>query len=82
MTSSNRFCLAKPSPNSSSQYETVENWAKYGGKLFSTIPITNSRVTEVWQWPVSSPDGEDFRYGLCSFYRLQSNGRRLYEAGF
>ena len=54
-------------PNSTSQYKTVENWAKYGGKLFSTIPITNSRVTEVWQWPVSSPDGEISDMGFVRF---------------
>ena len=54
-------------PDSTSQYKTVENWAKYGGKLFSTIPITNSRVTEVWQWPVSSPEGEISDMGFVRF---------------
>ena len=54
-------------PNSTLQYQTVENWAKEGGKIFSTIPITNSRVTEVWQWPVSSPDGEISDIGFVRF---------------
>ena len=54
-------------PNSTSQYRTVENWAKEGGKIFSTIPITNSRVTEVWQWPVSTPDGEISDMGFVRF---------------
>ena len=54
-------------PNSTSQYRTVENWAKEGGKIFSMIPITNSRVTEVWQWPVSTPDGEISDMGFVRF---------------
>ena len=54
-------------PNSTLQYQTVENWAKEGGKIFSTIPITNSRVTEVWQWPISIPDGEISDMGFVRF---------------
>ena len=54
-------------PNSTSQYRTVENWAKEGGKIFSTIPITNTRVSEVAQWPISSPDVEISDIGFVRF---------------
>tara|TARA_B100001113_G_scaffold303561_1_gene263515 strand:+ start:1705 stop:2448 length:744 start_codon:yes stop_codon:yes gene_type:complete len=68
-------------PNSTSQYRTVENWAKEGGKIFSTIPITNSSVTEVWQWPISTPDGEISEKGFVRFTDCKlSEGVTMREA--
>ena len=40
------------------QYKAIEQWIKDGGKLASTLPVTNERVTDVWQWPISVPEGE------------------------
>jgi len=59
-------------PNSSSQYRTVENWAKYGGKLISTIPITNSRAPAVLHWDVSSHDAA-VAYKRCAI-KAKSTG--------
>ena len=34
-------------PSAGKQYKAIEQWIKDGGKLASTLPVTNERVTDV-----------------------------------
>tara|TARA_Y100001970_G_scaffold262055_1_gene345799 strand:- start:4913 stop:5653 length:741 start_codon:yes stop_codon:yes gene_type:complete len=54
-------------PNASLQYKAIEDWIRSGGKIFSSIPVTNHRVVDVWQWPISVPEGERSDIGFVRF---------------
>ncbi len=58
-------------PNSTEQYSSLGYWIKNGGKLFATLPATNSRVIDVIQWPVSVPEGEFSDLGIVRFSRCK-----------
>ena len=43
-------------PNPSSQFKALETWITGGGaKLLESIPVTNSRQVDTWQWTISQP---------------------------
>ena len=45
-------------PTPGEQYKAIGQWINEGGKMASTLPVTNERVVDVWQWPISVPEGE------------------------
>ena len=54
-------------PSSGEQYEAIEVWLKEGGRMAASLPVTNQRVTDVWQWPISVPEGEAGEFGFVRF---------------
>ena len=54
-------------PSAGEQYAAIDQWLKEGGSMLRTLPVTNQRVVDVWQWPISSPDGEIGDFGFVRF---------------
>jgi hypothetical protein len=47
-------------PGPSSQFKALETWITGGGaKLLESIPVTNSRQVDTWQWAISQPTSVD-----------------------
>lgn len=55
------------SPSSTVQYKAIDSWVRDGGKLLSSLPVTNQRVVEAWQWPISIPEGDNTETGYVRF---------------
>ena len=54
-------------PTSSAQYNAIDQWLREGGSMMSSLPVTNERVVDVWQWAISAPDGEIGENGFVRF---------------
>ena len=54
-------------PSSGEQYNAIDQWLKEGGSMMKSLPVTNQRVVDVWQWAISSPDGEIGENGFVRF---------------
>ena len=54
-------------PSSSEQYGAIDQWLREGGSMMSSLPVTNERVVDVWQWAISAPDGEPGENGFVRF---------------
>ena len=47
-------------PTSVLQYNGLETWMSEGGpKLLESLPVTNSRQVDTWQWVISEPASMD-----------------------
>ena len=47
-------------PTPSEQFNGLETWITGGGaKLLESLPVTNSRQVDTWQWVVSEPASTD-----------------------
>ena len=47
-------------PTPSEQFKGLETWITGGGaKLLESLPVTNSRQVDTWQWVVSEPASTD-----------------------
>ena len=47
-------------PGPSSQFKALETWITGGGaKLLESLPVTNSRQVDTWQWAISQPASAD-----------------------
>ena len=43
-------------PSPSSQFNAMQTWITEGGpKLLESLPVTNSRQVDTWQWTISQP---------------------------
>ena len=54
-------------PSSGEQYGAIDQWLREGGSMMSSLPVTNERVVDVWQWAISAPDGEAGENGFVRF---------------
>ena len=54
-------------PSSSEQYGAIDQWLREGSSMMSSLPVTNERVVDVWQWAISAPDGEPGENGFVRF---------------
>ena len=54
-------------PTPGEQYKAIGQWINEGGKMASSLPVTNERVVDVWQWPISVPEGEMGSSGMVRF---------------
>lgn len=47
-------------PSPSSQFNALQTWITEGGpKLLESLPVTNSRQVDTWQWAISQPSSMD-----------------------
>jgi len=47
-------------PSPSSQFNASQTWITEGGsKLLESLPVTNSRQVDTWQWAISQPSSMD-----------------------
>ena len=60
-------------PSSGEQYNAIDQWLKEGGSMMKSLPVTNQRVVDVWQWAISSPDGEIGENGFVRFTECTLN---------
>ncbi len=54
-------------PNAKEQYTSLETWLEVGTDMLSTLPVTNERVIDTIQWPISSPANTDSDNGIVRF---------------
>ena len=54
-------------PNAKEQYTSLETWIEVGKDMRSTLPVTNERVIDTIQWPISSPANTDSDNGIVRF---------------
>ena len=73
-------------PTPSEQFNGIETWITGGGaKLLESLPVTNSRQVDTWQWVVSEPASTDAgnmmyaTYADCSMAEGYT-ARQVYDA--
>ena len=73
-------------PTPSEQFKGLETWITGGGaKLLESLPVTNSRQVDTWQWVVSEPASTDAgnmmyaTYADCSMEEGYT-ARQVYDA--
>ena len=73
-------------PTPSEQFNGLETWITGGGaKLLESLPVTNSRQVDTWQWVVSEPASTDAgnmmyaTYADCSMAEGYTS-RQVYDA--
>ena len=72
-------------PTPSAQFKGLESWVTGGGpKLLESLPVTNSRQVDTWQWVISEPSSLDAgnmmwaTYADCSLEEGYDN-RQVYD---
>tara|TARA_Y100001958_G_scaffold38852_1_gene25528 strand:- start:482 stop:1228 length:747 start_codon:yes stop_codon:yes gene_type:complete len=58
-------------PNATEQYSSLGYWLKNSSEFWATMPATNTRVVDVWQWPISAPSSEPTDQGMVRFSRCK-----------
>ena len=58
-------------PNASEQYSSLGYWLNNSSEFWATMPATNTRVVDVWQWPISEPSSGPGDQGMVRFSRCK-----------
>ncbi len=72
-------------PNPTAQFSAMQTWITEGGpKLLESLPVTNSRQVDTWQWAISLPESMEvgnMMYGIYSDCSLEEgyDMRQVYD---